>query len=196
MASARIMRGLQEKSKYNMGNKSSQVSSSWVGKTELAVLLAVYALACLLFALGLTLPMMTLTKFLVLKNTVSLLSGIAALFSSGNQLLALTVAVFSVAMPILKLMLIGILIVAKGRIDSRTRRWFRLMHDYGRWGMLDVFVVAVIIVAVKLRALARTEVHTGLYCFGASVLLMMILTHRLSAIYQAAERAEKTAARN
>jgi paraquat-inducible protein A len=61
------------------------------------------------------------------------------------------------------------------------------MHEYGRWGMLDVFVVAMVLVAVKLGALAKVEVHVGLYCFGVSVLLMMAIAHRLSKIYEPIE---------
>jgi paraquat-inducible protein A len=63
------------------------------------------------------------------------------------------------------------------------------MHEYGRWGMLDVFVVAVLLVTVKLGAIASVKVHPGLYYFGAAVLLMMIITHRLSGAYEKIESA-------
>jgi len=51
-----------------------------------------------------------------------------------------------------------------------------LMHEYGRWAMLDVMVVAVLIVTVKLGAVASIEVHYGLYVFGTAVLLLMLIT--------------------
>jgi paraquat-inducible protein A len=54
------------------------------------------------------------------------------------------------------------------------------MHDYGRWGMLDVMVVAVMIVVVKLDVIAEVEIHTGLYLFAAAVLLIMYITHRVA----------------
>lgn len=133
--------------------------------------------------------MMTLTKFFVLRNTVSVLSSIFTLLSSGSLFLFVAIFGFSVVMPVLKLRLIYVLIKAKGRIDATTKRWLHLMHEYGRWGMLDVFIVAVILVAVKLGALAKVEVHLGLYCFGTAVLLMMMLTHRLSKIYAPIEGA-------
>ncbi len=53
------------------------------------------------------------------------------------------------------------------------------MHEYGRWAMLDVMVVAVLIVTVKLGAIATIQVHAGLYIFGASVVLLMFITHRV-----------------
>ena len=53
------------------------------------------------------------------------------------------------------------------------------MHEYGRWAMLDVMVVAVLIVTVKLGALASIEIHPGLYIFGTAVLLIMFATQQV-----------------
>lgn len=161
--------------------------SPWVGSKENLLLLTGFIATCVLFGLGLVLPMMTLTKFYVLENTVSLLSSLVTLFISGSWILFLAIFGFSILVPLLKLRLIYILIRARGRIDATTQRWLKLMHDHGRWGMLDVFVVAVILVVVKLGAIASVEVHLGLYCFGAAVLAMMVLTHRLSRIYEPIE---------
>ncbi|MEW8091194.1 MAG: paraquat-inducible protein A, partial [Candidatus Thiodiazotropha endolucinida] len=60
----------------------------------------------------------------------------------------------------------------------------RMMHDYGRWGMLDVMVVAVMIVTVKLDVIAEIELHAGLYLFAAAVLLIMYVTHRVAGFVQ------------
>jgi paraquat-inducible protein A len=56
------------------------------------------------------------------------------------------------------------------------------MHLYGKWSMLDVFVVAVLVVAVKLGAIADVEMRFGLYAFAASVLLTMFITARIVAL--------------
>ena len=53
------------------------------------------------------------------------------------------------------------------------------MHDYGRWAMLDVMVVAILIVTVKLGTIASLQIHFGLYIFGAAVLLIMMITGRV-----------------
>ena len=45
--------------------------------------------------------------------------------------------------------------------------------------MLDVFVVAVLVAAVKLGAVADVEMRFGLYAFAASVLLTMFITSRI-----------------
>ena len=45
--------------------------------------------------------------------------------------------------------------------------------------MLDVFVVAVLVVAVKLGAIADVEMRYGLYAFATSVLLTMFITAQI-----------------
>ena len=43
--------------------------------------------------------------------------------------------------------------------------------------MLDVFVVAILVASIKLGALAKVEIHYGLYTFATSVLLIMLTTY-------------------
>ena len=45
--------------------------------------------------------------------------------------------------------------------------------------MLDVFVVAVLVVVVKLGAIASVQMEPGLYAFAGSVLLTMYITARI-----------------
>lgn len=79
-------------------------------------------------------------------------------------------------MPLLKLGLI-LWLINHGRLGaSRLKRMLNLMHEYGRWAMLDVLVVAVLVVMVKLGAFASIQVHPGLYLFAAAVLMIMLLT--------------------
>jgi paraquat-inducible protein A len=47
---------------------------------------------------------------------------------------------------------------------------------YGKWSMLDVFVVALLVVSVKLGAMAEARVEIGIYAFAASVILTMLLS--------------------
>ena len=55
-------------------------------------------------------------------------------------------------------------------------RYLHLMHNYGRWSMLDVFVVAILIVTVKLGAFADVEIEPGMYFFTSAVVLLMLIT--------------------
>jgi paraquat-inducible protein A len=138
---------------------------------------------CLLLA-GLYLPMLTLTKFLFIANSFSVISGILELLQRGHWFLFVLVGLFSVILPIVKILLLFLLLQLREVNSSRYIKTLKLMHDYGRWGMLDVMVVAVMIVAVKLDVIAEIELHAGLYLFAAAVLLIMYITHRLAGYTQ------------
>ena len=62
---------------------------------------------------------------------------------------------------------------------KRLHQYLHWMHLYGKWSMLDVFVVAILVVAVKLGAIANVEMRYGLYAFAASVLITMFITARI-----------------
>jgi len=145
---------------------------------------AILLTAALLVA-GLISPMLTISKFIVVSNTFSVLSGIHALFEEGRYFLFLLVGGFSVGLPIFKLYVLLRLTGTFESAPTRLRRYLRLMHDYGRWAMLDVMVVAILIMTVKLGVVASIEVHYGLYLFGAAVLLMSGITHRVLRLIEA-----------
>lgn len=128
---------------------------------------------------GLTMPMMTITKLVFFSDSFSVLMGVYELWLNGHILLFLLVASFSIVLPILKISVLFRLINFREHESARIERLLHLMHEYGRWAMLDVMVVAILIVTVKLGAIASIEVHYGLYVFGFAVLLIMFVTSRV-----------------
>ncbi len=136
-------------------------------------------LAAGLFLLGICLPMITISKFIVVTNSFSVISGVLELLSNGQVLLFAVVAGFSIVLPMLKIGVLFKLLSAGSFQTRKMKRYLHLMHEYGRWAMLDVMVVAVLIVTVKLDAIASIEVHGGLYVFGSSVLLIMLITNKV-----------------
>jgi len=144
-------------------------------------LLLMLALATLI--IGVTAPLLTLEKMYFFENTISLFSTITGLFEQKEWFLFIVIALFSLCVPIIKiasLLLILNLEYAKGSILDKTLHIIELV---GKWSMLDVFVVALLLVSVKLGVLAKVDVHYGLTVFAASVLLSMSLSfwiHKLS----------------
>ncbi|MES9965446.1 MAG: paraquat-inducible protein A [Candidatus Sedimenticola sp. 20ELBAFRAG] len=147
-----------------------------MSKTEKLVLNVLLIVAALLLYIGLTAPMITIEKFIFISNSFSVSSGVAELYKNGETMLFLIIGIFSILLPILKLLLLFVLINPMQRKSQKMKRYLHLMHDYGRWSMLDVFVVAVMVVSVKLDAIAKVHVHSGLYAFGIAVLLTMLVT--------------------
>lgn len=135
------------------------------------------AIALGLLLVGVFSPMLTMSKFYIFENSFSVAGGIVQLVTEGKWLLALIILLFSVLLPLFKLLFLFLVSRAAQPVGAKRRRYLQLMHDYGRWAMLDVMVVAVLIVTVKLGAVASVEVHWGLYVFAAAVGLIMWLTH-------------------
>ena len=136
-------------------------------------LLLILALALLFY--GLQAPILTLEKFYFFSNTVSLLSALQTLAQEAEWGLFALVGVFSVLFPVAKnlvLLLIWNFDMSQGEAHRRHLAW---LATYSKWSMLDVFVVALLVVSVKLSALAQAHVERGIYAFAASIVLSMLL---------------------
>lgn len=125
---------------------------------------------------GLFLPMLTISQFVVIRNEFSVVSGITELWNAGQYILFVMIGCFSVVVPLAKIALLFKLLQSDDKPHPIKMKLLRLMHDYGRWAMLDVMVVAMLIVTVKMGAIASIQIHPGLYVFGAAVLLIMLTT--------------------
>lgn len=146
---------------------------------EVVFLSLLLVLSCALFLAGLVMPMLTITKLLVFSHPFSILSGIYELWRNGHYFLFALLAGFSVVVPTLKIAVLFRLVWHRHGRSAPLGKLLHLMHEYGRWAMLDVMVVAVLIMTVKLGAIASIQVHSGLFVFGMSVLLIMVITRRV-----------------
>jgi paraquat-inducible protein A len=150
-----------------------------IPKKDAKLLLALLVIASCLLTAGLILPMMTITKLLMFSNSFSVLTAVVELLQNGHLLLFVVVAGFSIVVPILKIGVLFRLLLNQNDNSGTVNKLLHLMHEYGRWAMLDVMVVSLLIVTVKLGAIASIEVHSGLFVFGLSVLLIMFITRRV-----------------
>lgn len=132
----------------------------------------------MLLLAGLVSPVITLNKFVVIENTFSVLSGTIELLQEGQFFLFIIISGFSIVVPILKIGVLNKLLTTNDQ-SGNMGRYLHWMHLYGKWSMLDVFVVAVLVVAVKMGAIASVEMRFGLYLFAAAVLLTMVVTARV-----------------
>jgi paraquat-inducible protein A len=123
------------------------------------------------------LPIMKVTS-LGRAQADTIMSGVVYLLVHGMWPLALVVFVASVFVPLLKLaILLGLLISVHRR--SRWRpvdrtRLYRITEAIGRWSMVDIFVVTILVALVHLGNLATVEAQTGAVFFGAVVVLTML----------------------
>lgn len=108
----------------------------------------------------------------------TILGGIIYLFTHGMWPLGLIVFVASFCVPLLKLgIMLGLLVSVHRR--SRWRpvertRLYRFTLAIGRWSMVDVFAVTILVALVHLGAIASIDAELGAVFFGAVVVLTML----------------------
>lgn len=136
-----------------------------------------------LFSLGITLPMFTLQKFFVVKDTFSLLGGVFQLWTLNEYFLVAIIVGFSILTPIIKFVL-SWLVLSIDEFDPKKRLFaIRKLSAICKWSMADVFIIAIMAATIKLGGLATVKVHIGLWFFAGYVMLSMVLTYRLLTAY-------------
>lgn len=142
-------------------------------------LLILTSLVLLLIALSL--PLMRVEKMVFWKNDYSIIAGVHGLWERGQYALAIILFFFSIVFPLFKLAMLGFIWMV--RLAERKRQavldWLGIL---GKWSMLDVFVVAILIVLVKLGPLAKVQPERGVYWFAAAIFLSMITSMYVDAL--------------
>jgi paraquat-inducible protein A len=133
--------------------------------------------AMILYVPANVLPVMS-TSSIVGAQVDTIMSGVIYLWVSGSWPLALLVFFASVMVPLLKLMALTLLLVtvqtgSRWRPLDRTRL-YRLTEKVGRWSMVDIFVVTMLVALVDVRPLAAVQAGPGAIAFGAVVVLTMV----------------------
>ncbi len=136
------------------------------GATTAAIALA----ALILYPFAVGLPMVSITKF-GHEHESSILAGIGTLFGRGHIFIGLIVLVCSLVIPVLKLS--GLLVLCVGGLRLRHRHramTYRLVEWTGRWGMLDVLLVALLVAALKLGDLVDVSAGPAALAFTTCVM--------------------------
>jgi len=133
--------------------------------------------AMLLYVPANLLPIMHATS-LVERRSDTILSGAEYLVVHGMWPLALIVFVASILVPLTKIAIMAYLLLSvqwrsTWRPMDRTRL-YRFTEFVGRWSMVDVFVVTILVALVQLGRVAEVEAGEGAVYFGAVVVLTML----------------------
>lgn len=170
-----------------MENTEVNIARDYPNQARLLIVILLITIS--LLAVGMVAPIITLNKFVLIENTFSILSGTVELLKEGKVFLFIVITGFSIVLPLLKIAILFMLVSVKNNKTAHINRYLHWMHQFGKWSMLDVFVVAVLVVTVKLGAIASVEARYGLYAFTAAVILTMFVTSRVVSLTSCAKSA-------
>jgi paraquat-inducible protein A len=126
------------------------------------------------------LPIMDTESIVMPSHSDTIMSGIVLLWKSGSWPLAIIVFVASIMVPLLKMLaMLTILIAVHQGVRVHCHdlaKLYRLLEIVGRWSMLDIFVVAILVTLVQLQFVANVSPGKGAAAFGAVVVLTMLAT--------------------
>ena len=112
-------------------------------------------------------------------DTIS--SGVVAFIESGMWPLALLVFFASIMVPLLKLIGLAYLLLSvwqksAWRPKDRTQL-YRIIDSIGRWSMIDVFMIGILVSLVRLGAVANIEPGIGATAFAVVVVVTIFASH-------------------
>ena len=138
---------------------------------------AAIALAALtLYPFAVTLPMIRIEKFGHLSES-SILEGTATLLGSGHIVVGIIVLLCSVVLPLGKL--IVLLMLSMGGLLLRHEHRalsYRIVEWTGRWGMLDVLLVSILVAVLKLGDWMDVSAGPAALAFTVCVVLSLLAT--------------------
>lgn len=144
---------------------------------SLAVTATLLVLAALLYIPANLLPVMY-THSLLDDESDTIMSGVLVLLHSGSWPIAMLVFIASIVVPLLKILALAVVWYAAWRKKVRHRaqrsELFRLVDFIGRWSMLDVYAISLLVTLVQVQSYASIGVGWGALAFGAVVVLTLV----------------------
>ena len=125
---------------------------------------------------------MTVTQSLLGNQQDTIMSGVIYFWQTGDYFVSSVIFIASIFIPMLKLVILAILLMAVHLQSSRRLRFspencatlYRVVEFIGRWSMIDVFVVAMLAALIQIHSIATILAGPGAVAFGAVVVLTML----------------------
>jgi paraquat-inducible protein A len=141
--------------------------------------LALLLTACILYIPANLYPIMYTEQFGV-EEASTILGGVLVLIELDSVPIAVVIFVFSVIVPLGKILIMFYLVwTVRGRsyLTARQRAvLYRVTQFVGKWSMVDVFVVAILVALVHLTGLMVVRPGVAALSFAGVVMLTMIAT--------------------
>ncbi len=112
----------------------------------------------------------------------SLIEGARVLLQEHYYLVAILTFLSSMLVPLLRLLLLFIVTFSLS-VDyfHKSLLWFfRLYHHIEEWGMLDVYMLGIIVSVVKLLSMAEIEAGFGLWAYAGLLVASILATSSIN----------------
>ncbi|MGL6160836.1 paraquat-inducible protein A [Microbulbifer sp.] len=123
------------------------------------------------------LPVMTVI-YLGAGEPSTIISGVMQLYDSGLWGIALIVFVASIAVPAMKLVGLALLLVQiqfrLSLIPLQAMQLYRVVSAIGRWSLLDLFMISILVALVDMGAIAEVAAGPGSTAFATVVVVTML----------------------
>jgi len=143
---------------------------------SIARTIALMTAAAVLYIPSMTLPVMTLQELGEVEPT-TIVQGMMDFWRSGDYPIALVIFSASILIPLLKMVaLVWLCAAATGRVEPSPRmlaKVYWLTELLGRWSMIDIFVVGILVAMVQLGTYMTVTPGPGALAFGSVVILTM-----------------------
>lgn len=110
------------------------------------------------------------------RNSTTIWNGITSLIDSGNWTVGIIVFLASILIPLLKLIILFYLaLTANNGENPRTKtQLFVIVESLGRWSMLDIFLLAVLVALIKIGGWTSVQPEVGSLLFAFVVVFTML----------------------
>ena len=142
-------------------------------RNSLNRVIALTVAGLILFIIANVYPFLTFRLEAQIQET-NLITGVVELYRQGMWIVAGVVLLTTIAMPLLELT--GMLLVLVP-LKLRRRPWklaliFRTVRRFRPWGMMEVFMIGILVAAVKLVKMASIIPGTALYAFMVLIFIL------------------------
>lgn len=145
-------------------------------KDSIARTIALVIAATVMYVPSHILPIMTIRE-LGVPSEKTIVQGLVEFWRMGSYPIAIVIFTASILIPLLKIFaLLWLCAAAKGLVDHSSKmlgKVYWITELLGRWSMVDIFVVAILVTMVQLGNYMRVTPGPGALAFAAVVILTM-----------------------
>ena len=135
--------------------------------------LALTLAGLMLFAIANSFPFLAF-KMQGLETETTLITGVVDLYNQGMWEISLLVLLTTIIVPLLQLlvMLYVLLPLYLNRMPWKLGTIFRFLHHLAPWGMMEVFLIGILVAVVKLVGMAQIVPGTALWSFALLIVVL------------------------